>query len=218
MIYHYMEQHSPEWYDIRAGKITGSIANQLLVKGTTDPSGLGVGAISTAKKIAMERMTGKRMASNNYKSSSMSRGNEFEAIARRKYELQYFVKVKQIGFIESDCGTYGCSPDGLEGDDWLNEIKCFTNPDLHFDLLMNKPSKEIDITQIQFNLFTSERKGLKFISFYPEYEPMPVIMRIFYTDKEMSLVYKKKMELFNNYVTKLMEEMHKEQIKLQQQI
>src|SRR5687767_3564215 len=113
MIIHYMKQGSQEWHQIRAGKITGSIASELLVKGTTDPSGLGVGALSTAKQIIMERINGKPMATTGFKSSSMSRGHDYEVIARRKYELYKFVKVQQVGFIESDCGTYGCSPDGL---------------------------------------------------------------------------------------------------------
>lgn len=205
-----MQQGTQEWHNIRAGKITGTIAETLCVKGTFE-FGLGAGAITAAEKVAMERLSGKPMATTGFKSSTMTRGNEYETLARRKFELQEFVKVKQIGFIESDCGTYGCSPDGLIGEDEMTEIKCFTLPNLHFDLLMNKPSKHIDMHQIKFGLFTSERKVLKFVSYYPEYEQMPLIVRKFYADEAQNKIYSERIKVFNQYVEKLMNEMVKQQ-------
>lgn len=205
MIIHRMQQGTPEWHHIRAGKITGSVAATLCVDGK-GKYGLGAGAITAAEKIAMERITGAPMATTGFKSSSMSRGNEFETVARRKYELYKFVKVDQVGFIESDCGTYGCSPDGLIGDDGMCEIKSFTLPDLHFDLLNNRPSKHIDMHQIKFGLFTAKRKWLDFVSWYPEYTPMPLIIRTFYADEIQNITYKTKIDLFNKYVAELIEE------------
>ena len=44
--------------------------------------------------------------------------------ARAAYELATMTDVVECGFIESDCGRFGCSVDGLVGDDGLVEIKC----------------------------------------------------------------------------------------------
>lgn len=201
-----MQQGTPEWHLIRSGKITGTTAETLCVAGK-GKYGLGAGAITKAEKIAMERIAGKPMASSDYKSNSMSRGKEFETIARKKYELLKFIKVKEVGFIESDCGTYGFSPDGLVGEDGLSEIKCFTNHDLHFDLLMNRPSKHIDLHQIQFGLFTSKRSWLDFVSYYPEYESEPLVIRRFYADEFQHKIYEDRIANFNKYVDELIVEL-----------
>lgn len=207
MIYHYMKQGTPEWHQIRAAKVTGSVADVLLVKGTTDKKyGLGVGAITLATKIAFERMNNTPMPSTDYKSSSMSRGTEFEVIMRRKYELQEFVKIKEVGFVESDCGTYGCSPDGLVGDDGGIEGKCFTVPTLHSDLLRGVESKHIDLVQIKFNLFVTKRKWWDFVSYYPEYKSMPLVKRRYYPDEIMNKTFEERINAFNNYVDDLIQE------------
>lgn len=41
------------------------------------------------------------------------RGNRLEPEARRAYEFQTGNEVEEVGFITTDCGLYGCSPDGL---------------------------------------------------------------------------------------------------------
>lgn len=212
MIIHEMQQGSPEWHQVRAKKITGSVAKELFVKGTTDPSGLGVGAISTAKEIAFEIMNDGLMPSNNFKNDSMRRGNEFEAIARRKYELIKFVKVRVVGFVESDCGTYGCSPDFLVDPDGGGEIKCFTSPDLHYDLIMNLPSKHIDLNQIKWNMFVCERKWWDFVSYYPEHKSMPLVIRRYYYDEEYARLCRLKIPVFNNYVKEQIEKIKQQQL------
>lgn len=206
MIYHYMKQGTPEWHQVRAKKVTGSVADTLLVKGTNNKYGLGVGAVTLATKIAFERINNAPMPTTDYKSKSMSRGIEYESKMRRMYELQEFVKIKEVGFIESDCGTYGCSPDGLVGDDGGIEGKSFTVPTLHSDLLRGIESKEIDVVQIKWNLFTSKRKWWDFISFYPEYKPMPLIKRRYYVDEEMNARFEDRMDAFNRFVADLIEE------------
>ena len=47
------------------------------------------------------------------------RGTELEDPARRLYEFSRAVVVDEVGFITDDAKTYGCSPDGLIGEDGI---------------------------------------------------------------------------------------------------
>ena len=61
-------------------------------------------------------------------------GTETEQEARDYYAFSKGVEVKEIGFCTDDLGRFGCSPDGLVGDDGLVEIKC--KPANHIKTLM----------------------------------------------------------------------------------
>ena len=58
-----------------------------------------------------------------YKNKRMEEGNENESASRILYEFSHGVKVEQVGFCKTDDGLYGCSPDGLVGDDGGFETK-----------------------------------------------------------------------------------------------
>ena len=52
------------------------------------------------------------------------RGREMENRAISLYEFANDVTIEPAGFVETDTGETGCSPDGLVGDDGLVEVKC----------------------------------------------------------------------------------------------
>ena len=54
----------------------------------------------------------------------MANGIENEPIARAWYEFEHDCDVTEVGFCLSDCGRFGCSPDGLVGDEGGIELKC----------------------------------------------------------------------------------------------
>lgn len=92
--------------------------------------GKGITRARYASQLAAERLTGKPHRAN-FTSAAMLHGNEFEDVARTKYEMRNLVEVIGTGsewvphpFIKNA----GCSPDGLVETDGLVEIK---NPETH---------------------------------------------------------------------------------------
>lgn len=58
-----------------------------------------------------------------YVSRAMAMGSYLEPEARRFYEFSRGEKVTEVGFCTTDDGRFGCSPDGLVGDDGGIECK-----------------------------------------------------------------------------------------------
>ena len=117
MIHHKVVQNSPEWDALRLGKITASCYSKFMAnygRAFGDP------AKDYALQIALERVT-KAKSAYSFQSGHMERGHEMEPMARHLYSEANFVDVQDGGFY--DCGAWGCSPDGLVGDDGLIEIK-----------------------------------------------------------------------------------------------
>ena len=59
-----------------------------------------------------------------FKSYWMERGNLVEEEARNVFAMKYEIEVEEVGFITTDDGKYGCSPDGLISPNEGLEIKC----------------------------------------------------------------------------------------------
>ena len=118
-------QQSPEWLELKAGRLGSSQAHILTVKGK-DVTGLGQGAITAAYAAAAVHAYGYEPFES-YSSDAMQRGNDLEPIARDLYEEETFTEVKECGYVEYS-PYLGYSPDGLVGDDGLIEIKCRLSP------------------------------------------------------------------------------------------
>lgn len=99
---HNFEQHSDEWYAIRLGRFTASVADTIATA--------GAGLETLCFKIAAEKLTGRKEET--FKSAAMEQGNELEAVARTLFEMKTGYTVEEVGFIEID-GLEGSSPDGL---------------------------------------------------------------------------------------------------------
>ena len=114
----HMEQGSDEWFASRAGIVTMSALDAVLVNGRGE-SGFGVGAFSYMNELIGERFTGKPVV--NFSSQSTQRGHDDEPVARELYEIETDNIVDSVSIILN----HGCgySPDGLVGSDGLIEIK-----------------------------------------------------------------------------------------------
>ncbi len=114
-----------------------------------------------------------------YTNNHMDRGNELEPIARDIYELENWVKIEQVWFVEYNEYVW-CSPDWLIWEDGWIEIKS-QDDNKHFKLIINW-EKEIDswyIWQIQMNLLITWRKWRDFVSYNPNYKKSLVVHRIY---------------------------------------
>ena len=113
-----MEQGTQEWMMARLGMPTASQFDRLLTPKTRKPS---ASRIRYSAELLTEWLLGQPLEWGS--SAWMERGTDMEGEARKYYEMQYDVEVRQVGFVIRDDDAVGGSPDGLIGDDGGLEIK-----------------------------------------------------------------------------------------------
>ena len=203
MIIHTMRQNTPEWNEIRLGKVTASPCACLFVKGTKVEHNWGTGAITYAYEKAAQIMTGqdRKSWSNQY----TEWGHEHEPKARISYEQESGNIVDEIGFFEVD-NRVGFSPDGLVGEDGQIEIKCPEKPTEFVRMMLDGEILKTYQKQTQFGLWCTKRKWCDVIYFHPHFnnslkinrvEPDPAIF------KEIEII----IPAFNTYVDMIIKQL-----------
>lgn len=163
---HDVEQRSPEWYALRAGKPTASEFSKIITS-TGEPSKSASGYAIT---LAVELFAGKPVDA--WEGNGWSeRGKELEGEAIRLYEFANDVLVQAVGFVTDDAETTGCSPDGLVGDKGMVEVKCLkaeihTKAILYFQKNGKCPTDYVQQTQGQ--LMVCGRSWCDLIFYHPE--------------------------------------------------
>jgi len=163
-IFHFdIVQNSEEWHAIRAGKVTASVVKTLLVSTGKQEEGFGVGAITELYKVMEERHTG--IPRESFKAKATDWGHEYESEAIEQYQMNHFVKCRNVGFVE--LGGIGGSPDSIVSmEDKIGlEAKCF--PKEHMRILSTKVHGKDEYTQCQFNLWVTKFKQWDLIYFHP---------------------------------------------------
>lgn len=201
MILHKIEQKSEEWKEIRKGKLTASNFSKILTK---------TGKLSSQYiDVIYENLAELHTCQDEYKPTNfyMERGVELEDYAILNYESISGEIVEKIGFIESECGLFGVSPDGLVGDDGMIEIKCLMQKK-HIAFLLGE-CKEIEsyMPQIQFQLFISKRKWVDFISFNPDFidKNKSIFIKRIFIDEEYHKLISKAIEQYKEKFIELSE-------------
>ena len=121
------------WCASRVGRLTGSNIDALLAPPTTRQSTrkgvvcpAGTEALEKAdyrQKLTVERIYGR--AVNNVTTQYMKDGSDREPFARMIYEAEVQMPVELVGFaLHPEWDWFGCSPDGLVGEDGGVELKC----------------------------------------------------------------------------------------------
>jgi hypothetical protein len=170
MIVHPYPQGSDAWLRVRLGKITASNAEAYFapdakrLRLSRDKSDVSDGVKTYLLKLLTEWYTGQPQ--DEARSQFMQRGNEMEAEARAAYEFHEMVDVRQCGFIESPCGSFGCSVDGLVGDDGLVEIKVLGMPE---HLRVFHYGTDRAYAQVQAQLLDADRAWCDRFFFNPEH-------------------------------------------------
>lgn len=171
MIIHNVEQQSPEWFALRAKRMSASHAQQI------GNHGKGLETYITTMMAEYYSSADKEHFSNVH----TDRGNELEPVARLLYSLHTGEKVEQVGFVEHS-EYVGCSPDGLTEEGCI-EIKC---PDdvKYFKHLIDgdKAIESAYIWQIQMVLLITRKKWCDYIAYNPNYSK-PLYIRRFYPDE-----------------------------------
>ena len=161
---HNVEQGSPEWFELRKGKLTASHGTAI--------GNSGKGLLTYVDNIILAMFIDKEFKD----SKDTLRGKELEPFARIKYEFETGNVVKEVGFIEH-CSFSGCSPDGLIGEDGGLEIKCRNDPK-HLKLLLGGSISSDTIWQIQMCLLVTGRKWWDFASYNPNFKQSIVLRKV----------------------------------------
>ena len=174
------DQHTPEWYAIRA-RPTASNFSRLVT-----PAGKPA---STATDYAAEILAAHYgIRKPFFETAAMATGTRLEPEARAMYELLTDNEVAQVGFVTYSDEPFapGCSPDGLIGEDGGLEIKC-PEPWTHLATLLSGVMPDKHKPQVQGSMFVTGRKWWDFVSYCPGYEvdgeivSLPVDKQIFIT-------------------------------------
>jgi len=165
-------QGSDEWHEIRVGRLTSSTLGAFIFTKGKDDLGLGATLIPHLDKVASEVYT-QTTDDSDFENDSMARGKALEKEAIELYEMDRFVTVEDVGFVE--CGLYlGDSPDGLIGVDGCAEVKC-RKLHLHYAMIkaiksgepFKMPAK--DKAQCFWHMFICERKWCDYMSYHPDF-------------------------------------------------
>ncbi len=156
-------QGSPEWHQIRKGKLTMSNA----------AAAIGMSRFESPETLA-DYLTGRKEKVFSEKSLQLMKMGSEREVEMRDWYCQEFPerKVSEIGFAVPDwCPQIGCSPDGLVDDDGIIEIKHVVNFNKSTLTYFNSPGKkkmidyipESHYVQIQGNLGILKRKWCDYI-------------------------------------------------------
>lgn len=126
------EQRSPEWFAARLGRLTGSVAGDMLSKRADKKE--AAGRRNLRLKLILERLTGKSQEKN-FQSEAMKQGVEREPLAIAAYEAHTGHLLEQTGFLAHTTLMMGASLDAHLGDfEVLVSIKC-REAAAHWDFL-----------------------------------------------------------------------------------
>lgn len=163
-------QNSLEWLQARAGVITASEADNLITPKFKVRDGKMVETY-LAQKLA-ERWTGQPVAG--YMSIAMDEGHILEEEALPWVEFELNTTVERPAFIVSDCGRYGCSPDGMTGEVGL-EIKCPQAPN-HVKYLLAGTIPDDYMPQVQFSMFVTGFSQWRFLSYNRRFPKLNIVI------------------------------------------
>lgn len=119
---HDVEQRSDEWRALRAGRVTASVAGDMMA--TRKDKTEAAARRDLRAQLVCEILTGQPQE-DAFLSRDMTRGIETEPEAFAAYELETCSVVQKVGFITHNELAAGYSPDGIVGDfDGCVELKC----------------------------------------------------------------------------------------------
>ena len=170
MIIHNVEQGSMEWHALRCGIPTASEFSKIL---TPKEMKLSAQAASYMYRLLGESMTGHTQET--IETEYMQIGKELEDRAVRAYCFQKECQVEQIGFVTTDCGRFGCSPDRfVVGAPGGVEIK--THPQaigVHVEAMVKRTMPDQYKSQVQGCMWICEKEYWDLVSYTEE---LPIVI------------------------------------------
>lgn len=168
---HTFAQLSPEWWEFKVGKISGTRLGQV---------------ISNRKNRLLYDLLNERMdgyiEQDDFVSEDMQFGVDNEPIARQLYIEKSGIQFEEIGAIESDFSEiHMASPDGMFLSDIL-EIKCTSNGAIHIQRFKEGPESVYIPQIINYFAVSDEIERVHWISYCPYRPERPLVICIFTRD------------------------------------
>lgn len=166
MIEHQVDQGSQAWLQLRLGIPTASEFDKVLTPKTMK---LSAQARGYAHRLVAETLLGYPVEDlSNLK--WIERGVELEPQAVRSYEFDTDLQTRKVGFITSDDGMIGASPDRLlVGANGAVELKC-PAPGTHIGYLIDGFGSDY-IVQVQGQMLVGGFDFIDRYSFHPDLPP-----------------------------------------------
>lgn len=160
-----MEQGSPEWHQIRKGKITGTTLKSIM--GTPKARQDAIYEL-----VAESLMIGEE--SEEYE-NAMDRGLRLQSDALSSFELEKNLKVQEYGYFEHDTQPrIGYSPDGEISDEEDIEIKCPLGKNYVKMWLTNLIPEEYFWQVVQAFIVNPKLQKRYFVGYHPNIERHPL--------------------------------------------
>ncbi len=162
-----IEQGTPEWFQARLGIPTASEFSRIITAAKGD---LSKSAGKYAAALVAETLLGRPLekAGGTF---AMNRGTLLEPFAREQYAADTGVEVREVGFVTTDDGRVGASPDGLiVGQRGGLEIKC-TMDETHMGILFDGPGDDYR-QQVQASLAICELEYWDLYCWHPNLPPL----------------------------------------------
>lgn len=158
---HDCAQGEADWNRLRLGKVTASEMDNLLTPTLQIAKGDGLKTY-LYRKIAEAHF---KRPIGGFTSHATDFGIEMEDEARRTFCFEHEHKVCNVGFVESDDGRCGCSPDMLLDDDGGLELKCPQETN-HIRYLLEGVLPRDYAPQVHMSMYVTGRRWWKFMSFH----------------------------------------------------
>jgi hypothetical protein len=168
MIYHEVEGRSEKWFALRLGIPTSSEFHKIITPKKLQLSSQAAGLMY---RLLAEWITGAQVE--NFESEYMVRGTELEDKAVLAYEMLTDTETSLGGFITTDDGMLGCSPDRLIGTEGDLEIKCPLIQTQVGYALTGEVGEDY-MTQLQGRLFIHGRQWVDIFSYHPRLSIPPL--------------------------------------------
>lgn len=153
-----IEQKTPEWHQLRKGKITGTALKSIM--------GTPKARQDAFYEVIAERLT---LGVDDEYENAIDRGNRLEPDAIAMFELETGKKVERIGFCEDDENpSISNSPDGLIGETGAIEVKCMGGKNHVKMWLTNEIPDEYYWQAIQYFVVNKKLKKLYFVGYNPD--------------------------------------------------
>ncbi len=175
---HDMPQRSPEWRQVRLGRLTGSCAADMLA---TIKSGEAASRRNLRVRLALERITGQSLDSD-YINAAMQRGIDMEPAALAAFEVLTGRIVQECGFVSLDGVMAGCSPDGICGEGELLSIKC-PEPATHLGYLKGFGVPASYVPQMLHEAWITGARVYHFLSFDDRF---PAELQTYYAEHRIT--------------------------------
>jgi hypothetical protein len=119
VVVHDVEQGSPEWLELRLGMPTSSEFHKIITP---------AGKVSSQREKYMARLIAEELLGESFESLDglawIEHGKLMEPKAAEAYEFENLCTTRKVGFVTSDNGLWGSSPDRLIDRNGVLEIKC----------------------------------------------------------------------------------------------